>query len=147
MIESRETLLLAALLHVPQLIVVDAEFVNRSPVTCGWIRGKQGASVPSVRMMMLFCPARQFQSAKRMCPLPSCVITTLALIFAVSSSPVPVPSPLQPTFRKSSPDDIRTKAFISKSLATEFTIWYPSRFFFTSQSTRKSTAGQSSGRI
>src|SRR5579863_156360 len=36
--------------------------------------GKQGATVPSVRMMTLFWPARQFQSAKRSSPLSSWTI-------------------------------------------------------------------------
>src|SRR6266853_2051081 len=85
--------------------------------------GKQGATVPSVRMMTLFWPARQFQSAKRSSPFAS---RTIPGIEAKSSAwcPFPfVPSPFQPYSFRSSPEDIRMNALISCRRWTEFTIW------------------------
>src|SRR5262252_8009458 len=87
--------------------------------------GKHGATVPSVRMMTLFCPARQFHSEK--CSPPSSPCLTPGVVANISATfPFePVPSPYQPYFLRSRPDDIRMKAFISCSRCTEFTIWYP----------------------
>ena len=87
--------------------------------------GKHGATVPSVRMMTLFCPARQFHSAKWSSPLGSRTIAghraqqSLSEV-AIRAGAVAVPAG---RWRRSRPEVMRMKAFISRRRCTEFTIW------------------------
>src|ERR1700730_7806701 len=109
--------------------------------------GKQGATVPSVRMITLFCPARQFHSVKRSSPFASCTMPGVWARISLRLPLVPVPSPHQPYFFKSSPDDMRTNAFISSTRCTESTHCYPALIFSMIQSINESTERQSSGRM
>src|SRR5579864_8550556 len=103
--------------------------------------GKHGATVPSVRMITLFWPARQFHSAKCSSPLSSWTKPGIPAIRFAISPLVPVPSPFQPRCFRSLPLAMRIKALISCSRCTEFTIWYPALFFSMIQSTRESIFG------
>src|SRR4029077_15519218 len=92
--------------------------------------GKHGATVPSVRMITLFWPARQFHSAKCSSPFVSCTKPGSPATCLAMSPLVPVPSPFQPSPFRSEPLAIRINALISCRRCTELTIWYPALFFF-----------------
>src|SRR5690242_21669640 len=81
--------------------------------------GKHGARVPSVRIITLFCPARQFHSPKPRFPSSPCTIPAAFVRFSEVSASEPLPSPYQPTSRMLRPDDMRTNVFISSSRCTE----------------------------
>src|SRR5258708_40106662 len=77
--------------------------------------GKHGATVPSVRMITLFCPARQFHSSKAKLPSLPCTIPAAFLSISEVCSSDPLPSPYQPSSRMLRPEDILTKVFVSSS--------------------------------
>jgi len=100
--------------HVSQLGIVELCMIDVAPVEWGRIHRKQGATVPSVRIITLFCPARQFHSAKCRSPDESCTIPGIfESCFAI---PFPLLSPFQPNaFKSEALPPILMKALISSS--------------------------------
>jgi hypothetical protein len=63
-IESREALLLASILHIVKLITVEREIINIAPIKRSGIHWKTRRHGAIGWMITLFCPALQFHSAK-----------------------------------------------------------------------------------
>ena len=67
-IQGREAVFLAGFFHVGQLIVIQRELIDVAPIERGRIHREAWGTVLSVRMITLFCPARQFDSRKPSSP-------------------------------------------------------------------------------